>query len=148
MMPEPLKTALCPVPLEDTSLALPSDRELRSAEQRVLEQVHTIKRSKSKKFSSRSVSGLSSPTSPESDAVFYDFKLSPVVSLSGPLFSRGGTMTNGDLMGNRVSESRERSQCSRSSGSPVTHLVLFYYLTWFLGTLPDPLYIWADPLES
>lgn len=62
MMPEPLKSALSIGNVEDTSLALPSDRELRSAQQRVREQVHTIKRSKSK-YSSKSVSGLTSPTS-------------------------------------------------------------------------------------
>lgn len=62
MMPEPLKSALSLGDVEDTSLALPSDRELRSAQQRVLEQVHTIKRSKSK-YSSKSVSGVASPTS-------------------------------------------------------------------------------------
>lgn len=62
-MPEPLKSALSIGDVEDTSLAVPSDdRELRSAQQRVLEQVHTIKRSKSK-YSSKSVSGLPSPTS-------------------------------------------------------------------------------------
>lgn len=32
---------------------------------------------------------------PESDNVFNDFKFSPSASLSGPSFSRGGTMTNG-----------------------------------------------------
>lgn len=48
MAPEPLKSAItCPV-VEDTSLALPSDKGLRSGQQRVLDQVHTIKRSKSK----------------------------------------------------------------------------------------------------
>lgn len=62
MMPEPLKSALSIGAVEDTSLALPSDRELRSSQQRVLDQVHTIKRSKSK-YSSKSVSGLGSPTS-------------------------------------------------------------------------------------
>uniref|UniRef100_A0A8C1T9X8 Plakophilin 1b n=1 Tax=Cyprinus carpio TaxID=7962 RepID=A0A8C1T9X8_CYPCA len=94
MMPEPLKSALSIGGVEDTSLALPSDHELRSAQQRVLEQVHTIKRSKSK-YSSKSVSGLTSPISPESDS--YDFKFSPSASLSGPSFSRGGTMTNGTM---------------------------------------------------
>uniref|UniRef100_A0A8C1SAL8 Plakophilin 1b n=1 Tax=Cyprinus carpio TaxID=7962 RepID=A0A8C1SAL8_CYPCA len=96
MMPEPLKSALSIGGVEDTSLALPSDHELRSAQQRVLEQVHTIKRSKSK-YSSKSVSGLASPTSPESDSVFCDFKYSSGASLSGPSFSRGGTMTNGTM---------------------------------------------------
>lgn len=62
MMPEPFKSALSLGDVEDTSLALPSDHQLRSAQQRVLDQVCTIKRSKSK-YSSKSVSGLASPTS-------------------------------------------------------------------------------------
>ncbi|XP_059415656.1 plakophilin-1-like [Carassius carassius] len=96
MMPEPLRSALSIGGVEDTSLAVPSDHELRSAQQRVLEQVHIIKRSKFK-FSSNSVSGLPSPTSPEGNSVFYDFKFSPGASLGRPSVSRGGTMTNGTM---------------------------------------------------
>ncbi|XP_052456278.1 plakophilin-1 [Carassius gibelio] len=94
MMPEPLRSALSIGGVEDTSLAVPSDREPRSAQQRVLEQVHTINRSKSK-YSSKSVSGVTSPTSPEGNSVFNDFKFSPGASLGRPSVSRGGTMTNG-----------------------------------------------------
>ncbi|XP_016130906.1 plakophilin-1-like [Sinocyclocheilus grahami] len=117
MMPEPLKSALSIGDVEDTSLALPSDHELRSAQQRVLEQVHTIKRSKSK-YSSKSVSGLTSPTSPESDGVFYDFKFSPSTSLSGPSFSRGGTMTNGTMQ--RQGFMRQSTNSRSFSGQRVT----------------------------
>ncbi|XP_048054502.1 plakophilin-1 isoform X3 [Megalobrama amblycephala] len=117
MMPEPLKSALSLGDVEDTSLALPSDRELRSAQQRVLEQVHTIKRSKSK-YSSKSVSGVASPTSPESDSVFYDFKFSPSTSLSGPSFSRGGTMTNGNMQ--RQNTVRKSTNSRSSSGQRAT----------------------------
>ncbi|KAK7155838.1 hypothetical protein R3I93_010490 [Phoxinus phoxinus] len=113
MMPEPLKSALSLGVLEDTSLALPSDRELRSAQQRVLDQVHTIKRSKSK-YSSKSVSGLASPTSPESDSVFYDFKFSP----GGSSFSRGGTMTNGNMQ--RQNFVRKSTNYRSSSGQQMT----------------------------
>ncbi|XP_051753794.1 plakophilin-1 [Ctenopharyngodon idella] len=116
MMPEPLKSALSLGDVEDTSLALPSDRDLRSAQQRVLEQVHTIKRSKSK-YSSKSVSGLASPTSPESDSVFYDFKFSPSTSLSGPSFNRGGTMTNGNMQ--RQNTVRKSTNSRSSSGQRV-----------------------------
>ncbi|XP_056126456.1 plakophilin-1 [Rhinichthys klamathensis goyatoka] len=112
MMPEPLKSALSIGAVEDTSLALPSDRELRSAQQRVLDQVHTIKRSKSK-YSSKSVSGLASPTSPETDSVFYDFKFSP-----GPSFSRGGTMTNGNMQ--RQNFVRKSTNSRSSSGQRMT----------------------------
>ncbi|KAF4112611.1 plakophilin-1 [Onychostoma macrolepis] len=117
MMPEPFKSALSIGDVEDTSLALPSDRELRSAQQRVLEQVHTIKRSKSK-YSSKSVSGLTSPASPETDNVFYDFKFSPGASLSGPSFSRGGTMTNGTMQ--RQGFMRQSTNSRSSSGQRVT----------------------------
>ncbi|XP_067314674.1 plakophilin-1 isoform X2 [Pseudorasbora parva] len=115
MMPEPLYSALSIGHVEDTSLAVPSDRDLRSAQQRVLDQVHTIKRSKSKhgSSSSKSVSGLGSPTSPESDGVFYDFKFSPSVP-----FSRGGTMTNGNMQ--RQNVMRNPSNSRGSSGQRVT----------------------------
>lgn len=48
MVPEPLKSAMTVGNTEDTSLALPSDATLRTGQARVLSQVHTIKRSKSK----------------------------------------------------------------------------------------------------
>lgn len=61
---EPLRTAMHNPGTEDTSLALPSDNKLRSGQQRVLDQVHTIKRSKSKQGRNGTLSSLSlSPTS-------------------------------------------------------------------------------------
>ncbi|KAI7808102.1 putative plakophilin-1 [Triplophysa rosa] len=123
-MPEPFKSALSLGHVEDTSLALPSDHQMRSAQQRVLDQVCTIKRSKSK-YSSKSVSGLPSPTSPESDSVFYDFKLSSASALSGPSINRGNTMTNGakqrqnfvrKSMNSRNSSSAHMSMSSRKEG--------------------------------
>ncbi|KAM7411837.1 hypothetical protein PAMA_021694 [Pampus argenteus] len=60
MAPEPLRSAMTNGNSEDTSLALPSDHKLRSGQQRVLEQVHSIKRNKSRKNGSLSPS----PTSP------------------------------------------------------------------------------------
>ncbi|XP_037540057.1 plakophilin-1 [Nematolebias whitei] len=59
MAPDPLRSATTVGGAEDTSLALPSDRSLSSGKQRVLEQVHSIKRTKSKH-------GQSSPLSPTS----------------------------------------------------------------------------------
>lgn len=56
MAPDPLRSATT-IDAEDTSLALPSDRSLSSGRQRVLDQVHSIKR-KSKHGKS-----VSSPTS-------------------------------------------------------------------------------------
>lgn len=61
MAPEPLKSAMTIGSSEDTSLALPSDATLRTGQARVLNQVHTIKRSKSKQGKSGSMSP--SPTS-------------------------------------------------------------------------------------
>lgn len=61
MAPEPLKSAMTIGSAEDTSLALPSDATLRTGQARVLNQVHTIKRSKSKQGKSGSLSP--SPTS-------------------------------------------------------------------------------------
>uniref|UniRef100_A0A3Q3WDM4 Uncharacterized protein n=1 Tax=Mola mola TaxID=94237 RepID=A0A3Q3WDM4_MOLML len=57
MAAEPLRSALTSSGTDDTSLALPSDNKLRSGQLRVLDQVHTIKRSKSRK------NGSLSPTS-------------------------------------------------------------------------------------
>uniref|UniRef100_A0A3Q0S2F8 Plakophilin 1 n=1 Tax=Amphilophus citrinellus TaxID=61819 RepID=A0A3Q0S2F8_AMPCI len=62
MAPDPLRSATTVGVVEDTSLALPSDSKLRSGQQRVLDQVHSIKRSKSKYGKSVRAS---SPTSME-----------------------------------------------------------------------------------
>lgn len=56
MAPEPLRSAMTTRSAEDTSLALPSDDKLRTGQRRVLDQVHTIKRSKSKPGKSESLS--------------------------------------------------------------------------------------------
>ncbi|XP_056607416.1 plakophilin-1 [Triplophysa dalaica] len=125
MMPEPFKSALSLGMLEDTSLALPSDHHMRSAQQRVRDQVGTIKRTKSK-YSSKSVSGLPSPTSPESDSVFYDFKPSPTSPLSGSSISRGNTMTNGDKHRQNFIHKSTNSHNSSSTqrNSSTTHMSL------------------------
>lgn len=60
MAAEPFKSALINNSGEDTSLALPSDNNLRTGHQRVKDQVHSIKRSKSKS----SKNGGISPVSP------------------------------------------------------------------------------------
>lgn len=60
MAAEPFKSALINNSGEDTSLALPSDNNLRTGHQRVKDQVHSIKRSKSKP----SRNGGLSPVSP------------------------------------------------------------------------------------
>lgn len=75
MAPEPLKSAItCPV-VEDTSLALPSDKGLRSGQQRVLDQVHTIKRSKSK----QGKNGALSPSPTSTASLLQPLKVEPDV---------------------------------------------------------------------
>ncbi|XP_071762417.2 plakophilin-1 isoform X1 [Centroberyx gerrardi] len=72
MAPEPLRSAMSIGNTEDTSLALPSDNKLRSGQQRVLDQVYTIKRSKSKQGKNGSLSPSPTGTA-QSLAVFAEF---------------------------------------------------------------------------
>jgi len=60
MTDEPIRSAMDSVSTEDTSLVLPSDKKQHTGQQRVLEQVKSIKRSKSKMVKSGS---LPSPSS-------------------------------------------------------------------------------------
>ncbi|KAJ7998751.1 hypothetical protein DPEC_G00208120 [Dallia pectoralis] len=63
---DPLKSAMSIGNVDETSLALPSDNQLRSKQQRVLDQVQTMKRGKSKYGRTGSVSSPThSPTSPQ-----------------------------------------------------------------------------------
>ncbi|XP_051931083.1 plakophilin-1-like [Hippocampus zosterae] len=68
---QPLKSALSISPVDDTSLALPSaHKQYRSGEQRVLEQVQSVQRTRSRhSSSSRTGSTSLSPTSPLNDAI-------------------------------------------------------------------------------
>lgn len=61
---EPLKTAMSTAGADDTSLAVPTDDTLRSGQRRVLDQVLTVKRSKSKHGRNGTMSAQTlSPTS-------------------------------------------------------------------------------------
>ncbi|XP_064161515.1 plakophilin-1-like [Anguilla rostrata] len=62
MTTDPLRSALSIKHVDETSLAVPSDTKLKSGQQRVLDQVHSIKRGKSKYVKTGSSSP--SPTSP------------------------------------------------------------------------------------
>lgn len=76
MAPEPLRSATTIRVAEDTSLALPSDNKLRSGQQRVLDQVHSIKRSKSKHGKS-----VRAPSPTSMEISFYNYsKTKPNVS--------------------------------------------------------------------
>ena len=62
MTADPLRSAMGIGSVGETSLALPSDNKLRTGQQRVLDQVHTIKRSKSKTLPNGSLSPSSRTT--------------------------------------------------------------------------------------
>ncbi|KAK5894700.1 hypothetical protein CesoFtcFv8_011370 [Champsocephalus esox] len=91
MAPEPLRSAMNIRGVEDTSLAVPSDTKLHSGQQRVLDQVHTIKRSKSKpgKNGTLSPPALSPLPQNMSTCEFGTFKFSP--SKANGFFSRANT---------------------------------------------------------
>ncbi|XP_033943968.1 plakophilin-1 [Pseudochaenichthys georgianus] len=91
MAPEPLRSAMNIRGVEDTSLAVPSDTKLHSGQQRVLDQVHTIKRSKSKpgKNGTLSPPALSPLPQNMSTCEFGTFKFSP--SKENGFFSRANT---------------------------------------------------------
>ncbi|KAJ8265760.1 hypothetical protein COCON_G00148590 [Conger conger] len=110
MTHEPLRSAMTIENVEDTSLALPSDAKLRSGQQRVLEQVHTIKRSRSKK------SGSLSPTSPEvttETSDFRSFKFSPA-KLNGTIFSRSNS-TGTALLNRKAGQVQQNRTMSTKS---------------------------------
>ncbi|XP_028303371.1 plakophilin-1-like isoform X2 [Gouania willdenowi] len=84
-----LKSVIAIGNVDDTSLALPSDNRQRNASQRVLEQVETMRRTRTKS-SSRNGSTSLSPTSPTIDSVFFEtVKSPPVVSNGGPFLGNG-----------------------------------------------------------
>ncbi|XP_051961161.1 plakophilin-1 [Xyrauchen texanus] len=74
MTADPLRSAMAPSSMEDTSLVLPSDRKQRTGQQRVLEQVKSIRRNKTVKNDS-----IPSPTSQTSVTEYSEpkFQFSP-----------------------------------------------------------------------
>ncbi|XP_026099268.1 plakophilin-1 [Carassius auratus] len=92
MTVDPIRSTLANVSTDDTSLVLPSDKSQRTGQQRVLEQVKSIKR-KSKMVKKDSIP---SPTSPESVTEYSEpkFQFSPP-NMNGSLFKfNGSTMTS------------------------------------------------------
>lgn len=110
MAPEPLRSAMITGNTEDTSLAVPSDNKLRSGKQRVLDQVHSIKRSKSKPAKSGSLSPSPTAVSPHSFATYSEFgtfKFAP--------FKANGTFSRTNSNSNSASYSRtSRSQSTKT----------------------------------
>ncbi|XP_016366861.1 plakophilin-1-like [Sinocyclocheilus rhinocerous] len=89
MTVEPIRSTLSTVSTEDTSLVLPSDKKQQTGQQRVLEQVKSIKRSKSKMVKNDSIP---SPTSPASATEYSEpkFQFSPT-NMNGTLFKFSGS---------------------------------------------------------
>ncbi|KAI4876513.1 hypothetical protein NFI96_010522 [Prochilodus magdalenae] len=117
MTMEPLRSALSIGEVGETSLALPSDRSARSAQQRVLEQVSTMKRSKSKysSSSSKAGNGTLSPASPQSDSVFYEYKFFPG-TLNGSAGMNENSMANGhSKMGKQTQSIMQRTISTRNT---------------------------------
>lgn len=113
MAHEPLRSAITIENVDDTSLAVPSDTTLRTGQQRVLSQVHTIKRRLSRK------SGSLSPTSPKEDTEFSElrtFKFNPS-KLNGAIFSRSNsTGTAAGFQRSATYAQQSRTLSSRSLG--------------------------------
>ncbi|TSM36111.1 Plakophilin-1 [Bagarius yarrelli] len=110
---EPLRSALSFGEIGETSLALPSGGDSHTGQRRVMEQVSTIRKTKSKY--SRGSSGTLSPTSPKSDTVFYDYKFSPT-NLNGSDYSYDSTLANGHAkMRQQRNSMMQRSVSTRSS---------------------------------
>ncbi|XP_061592039.1 plakophilin-1 [Cololabis saira] len=114
MVPEPLRSATAIRVAEDTSLAVPSDKNASSRQQRVLDQVSTIKRSKSKH--SKNGTLALSPTSKPSSSTYKDFRTSKFSSfkVNGTYGSNSGTLT-GNTKAVNVQKSRTLS-CKSASG--------------------------------
>ncbi|XP_040014382.1 plakophilin-1 [Xiphias gladius] len=122
---DPLKSAIAIGNVDDTSLAVPSANRCRSGQQRVLEQVQSIRRTKSRQSSSRSASQSLSPTSPLYDSVFGDALKSQLSASSGTVFFGNGfsktlsleTNMNHQVVNNSMGSTFKRN----TSGSTYQH---------------------------
>ncbi|XP_029361573.1 plakophilin-1 [Echeneis naucrates] len=113
MAPEPLRSAMTVGGADDTSLAVPSDDKLRSGQRRVLDQVHSIKRGKSKQVKA----DLVSPTSPVSKSLatyteFGMFKFSPASANS--VFTRANSTMATTGYNKTINTQKSRSQSTKS----------------------------------
>ncbi|XP_061760495.1 plakophilin-1 [Nerophis ophidion] len=109
---EPLRSAMTAGRVEDTSLALPSDTRLHSGAHRVLDQVQTIKRSKSKHGKNGTpASPTSPPLSPQGEFGTFQFLPSKVNGTFGRSLSTKTTGFNKALHAQRT-----RSLSAKSLG--------------------------------
>ncbi|KAF5896293.1 plakophilin-1, partial [Clarias magur] len=119
MTREPLKSALSFGEIGETSLALPSDGNSRTGERRVMEQVSTMRKSKSKY--NRGSAGTLSPTSPKSDSALYEYKV-PSANVNGSVFVYEGTMANGNAKMRKHNQSiMQRSVSTKSAYSRINN---------------------------
>ncbi|XP_068454672.1 plakophilin-1 [Clinocottus analis] len=109
-MMDPLRSAMTIRGPDDTSLAVPSDSKLRMGPQRVLDQVHTIKRSKSK--SGKNGASSPSPTGQLPTYEFGAFKFSP--TKSNGTFSRNNSSLSSGY--NRSVNTKSRTMSSNATG--------------------------------
>ncbi|XP_049447132.1 plakophilin-1-like [Epinephelus fuscoguttatus] len=122
---DPLKTVISIGNVDDTSLALPSGNQYGSGQQRVLEQVQSIRRTKSRQSSSSRTGSTSlSPTSPRTypiapsyDSVFIETpKSQSSISNGGVFFGNGFARTlhfeknNRHLVNNYVGSTVKRNK--------------------------------------
>lgn len=94
MMHAPLRSVISVGDVEETSLALPSANQFGTGRQRVLDQVQTIKRAKSRS-TIRSSTGSTSPTSPLVSPVYTKSMKSLPDTLNGSYSSSAFTFANG-----------------------------------------------------
>ncbi|XP_068598772.1 plakophilin-1-like [Brachionichthys hirsutus] len=115
---EPLKSVVSFVNATDTSLALPSVNQYRSGQQRVTEQVQSIRRGRSRSSSSRSASA---PTSPVYDSVFVDGIKSQLFSSNGSAFFGTGlskTLSHGKNASWHGADNMNGSRTKRNMSAP------------------------------
>ncbi|XP_034552571.1 plakophilin-1 [Notolabrus celidotus] len=114
--PEPLHSAMTVMGTRDTSLALPSDNRLRSGQQRVLDQVHTMKK---KTIPGKNGSMSPSPTlSPQSLGTyeFSAFKFIPTKIPNGN-FSRTNSSTMSGGYTKQFNTQKSRTLTTKSTGA-------------------------------
>ncbi|KAM6929135.1 plakophilin-1 isoform 1-T1 [Lycodopsis pacificus] len=115
MAPDPLRSATTIRGADDTSLAVPSDSKLHAGPQRVLDQVHTIKRSKSKSGKNGSTSPSPTSLSPQTLKTyeFGAFKFSP--TKANGTYSRTSTSVSTSF--NKAGNAQKtRSQSTKTMG--------------------------------
>ncbi|MEQ2279070.1 hypothetical protein AMECASPLE_005761 [Ameca splendens] len=120
---DPLKSVISVRNVEDTSLALPSVNQYGSGEQRVREQVQSVRRIKSRQ-SSRSGSTSMSPTSPAYDSVFVDGMKAQSNTSNGSAFLSNGfskSLTTDKSLNNSHMISKARSTVKKKTLSSGYH---------------------------